>query len=83
MRKHWLKMCSQIVCAKTDDYLMNTTSEILLPIRRTSTPADSEAQLIAEAIQENNAKRANELSLEPLEMQVISGIIMVGALPRF
>jgi hypothetical protein len=49
-------VCSQIVCAKMDNCLMNATSEILLPIRRTSTPADLEVQLIAEAIQEDNVR---------------------------
>ena len=40
------------------------------------------AEAIA-AFQENNAKRVNDLFLEPLEMQVILGITMVGTFPRF
>ncbi|KIL66992.1 hypothetical protein M378DRAFT_159941 [Amanita muscaria Koide BX008] len=53
---------------------MDAASEILLLVQEDKThitPSDPEGQLIAEAIgafQENNAKRANELFLEPLEM---------------
>ncbi|KIL59211.1 hypothetical protein M378DRAFT_169616 [Amanita muscaria Koide BX008] len=80
----WLNMCGQTVLAKTDVCLMNAASEILLLVQEDKThinPSDPEAQLIAETIgafQENNAKRVNELFLEPLEMQVIPGITMVG-----
>ena len=49
-------------------------------------PSDPEAQLVADTIaafQENNMKRVNGLFLEPLEMQMIPGITMVGTFPRF
>ena len=68
---------------------MDVSSEILLLVQEDKThinPSDPEAQLMAEAIgafQENNAKRVNELFLEPLEMQMIPGITMVGTFPRF
>jgi len=84
-----LNLCSQIVIAKTDVCLMDAASEIFLLVQEDKThinPSDPEAQLIAEAIgafQENNSIRVNELFLDPLEMQVIPGITMVGTFPRF
>jgi hypothetical protein len=84
-----LHMCGEIVFAKTDVCLMDASSEILLLVQEDKThinPSDPEAQLMAEAIaafQENNTKRVNDLFLEPLEMQVIPGITMVGTFPRF
>jgi hypothetical protein len=66
-------MWSQFLFAKTDVYLMNAASEILLlPEDKTHiSPSDLEAQLVAGAIvafQENSAKQVNELFLELLEM---------------
>jgi hypothetical protein len=84
-----LHICGEIVSAKTDICIMDTSSEILLLVQEDKShnnPSGPEAQLIAKAIaafQENNAKRVNDLFLEPLEMQVIPGIIMVGTFPRF
>ena len=84
-----LHMCGEFVRAKTDVCIMDVSSEILLLVQEDKThinPSDPEAQLMAEAIgafQENNAKRVNELFLEPLEMQMIPGITMVGTFPRF
>ena len=84
-----LHMCGEVVHAKTDVCLLDVSSEILLLVQEDKThmnPSDPEAQLVAEAIaafQENNAKRVNDLFLEPLEMQVIPGITMVGTFPRF
>jgi hypothetical protein len=54
-------MWSQFLFAKTDVYLMNATSEILLlpEDKMHISPSDSEAQLVAGAIvafQENGAK---------------------------
>ena len=83
-----LHMCGEFVHAKTDVCIMDVSSEILLLVQEDKThmnPSDPEAQLMAEAIgafQENNAKRVNELFLEPLEMQLIPGITMVGTFPR-
>jgi hypothetical protein len=84
-----LRMCGEIVFAKTDVCLMDISSEILLLVQEDKTHinlSDPEAQLIAEAItafEENNAKRVNDLFLEPLEMQVIPGITMAGTFSRF
>jgi hypothetical protein len=84
-----LHICGEIVPAKTDVCIMDVSSEILLLVQEDKSHingSDTEAQLIAEAIaafQENNAKRVNDLFLEPLEMQVIPGITMVGTFPRF
>ena len=84
-----LHMCGEIVFAKTDVCLMDISSDILLLVQEDKThinPSDPEAQLMAEAIaafQENNATRVNERFLEPLTMQVILGITMVGTFPRF
>ncbi|KAF8628618.1 hypothetical protein AX17_005953 [Amanita inopinata Kibby_2008] len=84
-----LLMCGENVFAKTDVCLLDASSEILLLIQEDKThinPSNPEAQLIAEAIatfQQNNAKRVDDLFLEPLETQVIPGITMVGTFPRF
>jgi hypothetical protein len=83
-----LHICGEIVSAKTDVCIMDVSSEILPLVQEDKShinPSDPEAQLIAAAIatfQENNAKRMNDLFLEPLEVQVIPGITMVGTFPR-
>ncbi|KAF8630342.1 hypothetical protein AX17_005435 [Amanita inopinata Kibby_2008] len=90
-----LLACGEIVFAKTDVCLMgasyeNASSKIRLLIqedkRHINPKSDPEAQLIAAAIaafQQNNTNRVGNLFLEPLEVQVIPGITMVGTFPRF
>ena len=49
-------------------------------------PQDPEPQLVAEAIagfQSNNAKRVNDLLLDPLPSMVFPGMTMSGTFPRF
>ncbi|KAK0187508.1 hypothetical protein F5146DRAFT_1059018 [Armillaria mellea] len=81
-------MCGQDVYAKTDVCLLDIESLVLLLVQEDKShiqPMDPEPQLIAEAIaafQENNKQRA-WLFLDPLPVQVLPGITMVGTFPAF
>ncbi|KAK0187513.1 hypothetical protein F5146DRAFT_1140929 [Armillaria mellea] len=76
------------VYAKTDVCLLDIESFVLLLVQEDKShikPMDPEAQLIAEAIaafQENNKPRAR-LFLDPLPVQILPGITMVGTFPAF
>jgi len=84
-----LIMCGEQVYAKTDVCVLDADSEILLLVQEDKThinPQDPEPQLIAEAIatfQSNNAKRVNDLFLNPLQSMVLPGITLTGTFPRF
>ncbi|KAK0218822.1 hypothetical protein IW262DRAFT_1317667 [Armillaria fumosa] len=81
-------MCGEYVHATTDACLLDAESLVLLLVQEDKShinPMDPESQLIAEAIaafQENN-KRRTRLFLEPLPVQIIPGITMIGTFPTF
>ncbi|KAK0200435.1 hypothetical protein DFS33DRAFT_1277871 [Desarmillaria ectypa] len=76
------------VYAKTDICLLDAESLVLLLVQEDKThinPMDPEPELIAEAIaafQENNKQRAR-LFLDPLPVQILPGITVVGTCPTF
>ena len=83
-------MCGEPVYAKTDVFVLDLLSEILLLVQEDKShirPQDPESQLIAGAIatfQFNNAKRVNDfLFQDPLPTMVIPGITMTGTFPKF
>lgn len=78
-----MKSCSRRQTSVLWTFLPKSYSSIKTHIN----PSEPEAQLVAEAIaaflqNSGNAKRLNDLFLEPLEMQVIPGTI-VGTFPRY
>ncbi|KAF8546990.1 hypothetical protein OG21DRAFT_1394243, partial [Imleria badia] len=84
-----LNMCGEQVHAKTDVCVLDAAFEILLLVQEDKThinPRDPEPQFIAEAIaafQSNNAKRVDDLFLDPLQTMVIPGITMTQTFPKF
>ena len=88
-----LLMCGEQVYAETDvcvtDINFGLVLLLLVQEDRSShikPPQDPEPQLVAEAIaafQSNNAKRVNDLLLDPLPSMVFPGITMTGTFPRF
>lgn len=82
-------MCSEDVSTKADVCLLDEKFLVLLVVQEDKnhiSPMDPEAQLIAEAIaafQENNNRRGQWLYLNPLQVQIIPGITMIGTFPTF
>ena len=90
-----LLMCGEQVYAETDVCVMDINFGLILLVlaqedKSSHTgikpPQDPEPQLVAEAIagfQSNNAKRVNDLLLDPLPSMVFPGMTMSGTFPRF
>ncbi|GLB42845.1 hypothetical protein LshimejAT787_1202940 [Lyophyllum shimeji] len=85
-----LVICGAPTPATADACLLDTnTKTIQLLIHEDKThvkPYNEEAALVAQAIgafQKNNRRRVDDMLLEPLNLQVIPGIIMLGSLPKF
>ena len=84
-----LIMCGEQVYAKTDVCVLDIAPEFLLLVQGDESnvnPRDPEPQLIAGAIaafQYNNAKRVNDLFMDPLETMIIPGITMARTFPKF
>ena len=82
-------MCGEQVYATTDVCVLDADSRILLLVQEDKThihPQDPEPELVAEAIatfQSNNAKRVDDLFLNPLQTTVLPGITLAGTFPRF